>query len=685
MTEPQTEPPLISRLPRLVEYILVAAFLAFAGNLIFGLGAPELDGFFNNGVYLALIVVPAILVLARALTVRKERAGWLCLGIGLATTAFAEIYWAVEFSNAATVPVPSIADAGWLLTYPIWCFGLALVIRSRVRRFRTVVWLDAAIVALAVGALSAAFIAPSIVEGAGTSFAAVATSVAYPIGDVLLVAFVAGMLILTGWRRDKSWALVSAALIVVAIGDTIYGYEAAAGTYVVGTWLDLAWPLSAMLLGFSAWRRPPKQRAQMPVAGLRAIFAPAASSLLALGILVFGYVGNENAAAVGLAAAALLAAAARMALAFHENQRLYAEVQTDPLTGLSNRGKLLLDLRDEIERAEVAGPRVLAMFDLDGFKLYNDTFGHGAGDTMLKRLGGRLSAAIGEAGKAYRIGGDEFCVLLTRDVGRSEVLIQRCLQALRMEGSGFSVGASHGSALVPGEADSPEQALQLVDARMYVGKRSSRVSARSQAQQVLMRVLRESEPGLGTHVDQVGELAVAVGRHFVEDPEELDLLRRAAELHDIGKMAVPDGILAKPDALDDEEWAFIRDHTLVGERILRSADALAPAAQLVRSSHERFDGGGYPDGLAGEEIPLGSRIIFVCDAFHAMTASRPYSPAIPSVAAVAELRACAGTQFDPRVVEIACREIGVRGQRSFVSSPSSIRESASTISARAPR
>jgi HD-GYP domain-containing protein (c-di-GMP phosphodiesterase class II) len=253
-----------------------------------------------------------------------------------------------------------------------------------------------------------------------------------------------------------------------------------------------------------------------------------------------------------------------------------------------------------------------------------------------------------------------------------------------MEGSGFSVTASHGSGSIPDDADTPEQALQLVDERMYVRKRSSRASARSQAQQVLMRILREREPGLGRHVDQVGELASAVGRHFIDDPEQLDLLRRAAELHDIGKMAVPEAILDKPGALDEDEWAFIRDHTLVGERILSSADALAPAAHLVRSSHERFDGGGYPDGLAGEEIPLGSRIISVCDAFHAMTSSRPYSPAIPVAEAIAELRACADTQFDPRVVEAACREIGVRGQRPRVASPSSMLDSASAISARAP-
>jgi HD-GYP domain-containing protein (c-di-GMP phosphodiesterase class II) len=133
-------------------------------------------------------------------------------------------------------------------------------------------------------------------------------------------------------------------------------------------------------------------------------------------------------------------------------------------------------------------------------------------------------------------------------------------------------------------------------------------------------------------------------------PEELDVLVRAAELHDIGKMAVPDAILAKPGPLNAEEWEFMRRHTIVGERILGAADALRPVASIVRSSHERWDGGGYPDGLAAEEIPLGSRIVFVCDAFDAMVTDRSYRRRSSVEQALAELRRCSGTQFDPAVV-----------------------------------
>ncbi len=681
MSDPAKAQRPTQHLVKATEAVLVVAFLAYAGNIFFAIGSPGLDEFFNKTVYLALITIPAVLVLARVIFVRRERAGWICIGIGLATNAFAEIYYELVLANQASIPIPSIADAGWLLTYPVWCLGLALVIGSRVRRFRSEVWLDAGIVALAIGALTATFVAPTIIDGAGPSVSAIATSLAYPLGDVLLIAFAGGMLLLTGWRRDVSWGMVAAGLIVVAVGDTIYEYRAWVGTYEVGTWIDLTWPLSAMLIAFGAWRKAPAERAMMPVGGWQAVLAPATSALLAMGLLVYGYIGEENIVAVGLAAAALLAVAVRMAITFYENQRLYAEVQSDQLTGLANRGRLMIDLRDEFERARRAGPRLLAMFDLDGFKTYNDTFGHGAGDVLLSRLGARLAAAVGDRGRAYRIGGDEFCVLVTNHVGRRDELVRLCRQALRSEGSGFTVTASYGTALIPDQAETPEQALLLVDKRMYACKRGSRASARNQAQRVLMRALREREPGLGEHVDQVAELATAVGKHFIDDAEELDLLTRAAELHDIGKMAVPDAILNKAGPLDDAEWEFIHDHTIVGERILSSAEALVPVAKIVRSSHERWDGGGYPDGLESEEIPLGSRIIFACDAFQAMTSKRAYSPAIPVADAVAELRKCSGSQFDPRVVEILCREIAGRGQRA--ASPTGIRPSASPISARA--
>jgi two-component system, cell cycle response regulator len=139
--------------------------------------------------------------------------------------------------------------------------------------------------------------------------------------------------------------------------------------------------------------------------------------------------------------------------------------------------------------------------------------------------------------------------------------------------------------------------------------------------------------------------------------DEQHQLQQAAELHDVGKVAIPDAILHKQGSLDDDEWAFVRRHTLIGERIIGAAPALAQAAKLVRSTHERFDGAGYPDGLAGEQIPLGSRIIAVCDAFTAMTHQRPYAPQLTIQQAIAELDRCAGEQFDPQVVTVLTRVV----------------------------
>jgi two-component system cell cycle response regulator len=149
----------------------------------------------------------------------------------------------------------------------------------------------------------------------------------------------------------------------------------------------------------------------------------------------------------------------------------------------------------------------------------------------------------------------------------------------------------------------------------------------------------------------VSELAVAVGDRLGMERSELIVLARAAELHDIGKVAIPDAILDKPEPLDDDDWAFMSQHTILGERIISSAPALAQVARIVRSSHEHFDGHGYPDSLAGDVIPLASRVILACDAYEAMTSDRPYAAARSDTEARAELRRCSGTQFDPGVVE----------------------------------
>jgi two-component system cell cycle response regulator len=207
---------------------------------------------------------------------------------------------------------------------------------------------------------------------------------------------------------------------------------------------------------------------------------------------------------------------------------------------------------------------------------------------------------------------------------------------------------------LPIETGDADTAVRLADQRMYAAKNGGRASAGRQSKDVLLRALAERDPELGEHMTDVATLAELVARRLGLAVEEVEQVRHAAELHDIGKVAIPDAILHKPGPLDDDEWAFVRRHTLIGERIIAAAPSLGSVATLVRASHERFDGAGYPDGMIGKEIPLGARIVAVCDAFDAMVTDRSYRSAMPADAALDELRRCAGAQFDPIVVEAFC-------------------------------
>jgi two-component system cell cycle response regulator len=170
----------------------------------------------------------------------------------------------------------------------------------------------------------------------------------------------------------------------------------------------------------------------------------------------------------------------------------------------------------------------------------------------------------------------------------------------------------------------------------------------------LAELVRARGSELGEHTDAVVNMARSVAAELGLDAEDRELVARAAELHDVGKVAMPDAILAKRGPLDDAERALMNRHTVIGEAIVDAARGLRPVAALVRASHERWDGSGYPDRLAGERIPLGARIVAVCDAFSAMIERRAYGEVLAEEAALEELRRCAGTQFDPRVVEAFC-------------------------------
>jgi diguanylate cyclase (GGDEF)-like protein len=335
-----------------------------------------------------------------------------------------------------------------------------------------------------------------------------------------------------------------------------------------------------------------------------------------------------------------------------------SEATVDPLTGLANRRQLAEDLQTVWAQATLERPVRLLLFDLDGFKAYNDTFGHLGGDLLLRRLAQAFKRAVGASGCAYRLGGDEFCTLLWADSG--EAMVGDCLQSLSAAGDGFSITSSYGSVTLPEEASDPHLALQLADERMYAHKESSRASAGRQTRDLALQILAAHEPELHSHASHVAELTEGVARRMGLEGVELSDAVRAAELHDIGKVAMPYALLHKAGPLDDHEWTLMRHHPIIGASILAAAPALARVAEIVGATHERFDGSGYPRGLAGEEIPLASQIVFACDSFDAMISERPFGEARSETEALRELRKCAGTQFDPRVVDAFATEYAAR-------------------------
>jgi two-component system, cell cycle response regulator len=638
-----------------------AVFLLCAVEFTFHLNGG-LRGVLNEWVYNNVMLAAGAVCIARGIVDRRERLAWILMGAAVVSWGVGNTIWTFTVANDPNAPFPSIADIGFLGLYPPAYIAIVLLLASRAGRLRGSLWLDGVIGGLAVAALGTAVVFQAVLDAIGGSPAAVATNLAYPLADVTLIALVVWALAVTGWRPGRAWGLIATGLLVFSISDCLYLFETARGSYVYGSPTDLGWIAGGLLLGWAAWQ-PRRMRAQAKIDGWGLLFAPVGFGLIALGVLVYDHWHRVNALSLALAGAAIIAVIARMAITFAENMKMITdsrdEARTDVLTGLGNRRKLFDDLGPALQSPHA--DLVLALYDLNGFKLYNDSFGHLAGDALLTRLGESLGQFVTGRGHAYRMGGDEFCIVCENDHAETELVVAGAARALAEHGEGFAISAAFGSVLVPDEANTPQEALRLADQRMYLNKQGARLSAGEQSSNVLLRALSERHPKLGDHVAGVAELSAELARRMGLAEVEIERARLTGALHDVGKMAIPDAILDKPGPLTDDEWKFVRGHTLIGERILHAATALSYVAGLVRSSHERFDGSGYPDGLAGTAIPLVSRIVLVCDAFDAMTSQRPYADALTIEAALAELQRHSGTQFDPVVVAAFADVLAARG------------------------
>jgi diguanylate cyclase (GGDEF)-like protein/putative nucleotidyltransferase with HDIG domain len=492
--------------------------------------------------------------------------------------------------------------------------------------------------------------------------------VLYPLGDVVLMGLVAAAVAHGGWRID-AWLICLAGLVALTVGDSGALSTSILGPHEHGGTADLGWLAGAWLIAAGAWAPEPRRAPERWVRSA----VPVGLAAVALVILVVVALSPEPLIpALACAAAALVVVVGRLAFSLHDNADMLSharsEATTDALTGLANRRQLMADLEGELAHATADAPAALALYDLNGFKDYNDTFGHPAGDALLAALGVSLSAAVGSAGTAYRMGGDEFCVLVRSGTPEPWEVAERATAALSAGTRGFTVTAALGVVVLPAEAATASEALRRADLRMYEHKAGGRAGSRRQVSQTLVLAMEERDRTLHAHGAEVQELAGRVAARLGLCDADAEAVRLGAILHDVGKLAIPDRILDKPGPLDEVEWQLMRRHTLVGERILEGAPALRDVAGLVRSSHERFAGGGYPDGIAGTDIPVGARIIAVCDAFDAMTSPRVYREAMSVEAAVEELQRCAGAQFDPEVVAAFTAALAERGAAAVTAS-----------------
>jgi HD-GYP domain-containing protein (c-di-GMP phosphodiesterase class II) len=309
---------------------------------------------------------------------------------------------------------------------------------------------------------------------------------------------------------------------------------------------------------------------------------------------------------------------------------------------------------------------VLLLFGLDGLHSYTDRFGYAAGDELLRRSAQMLvHAAAPLGGTAYRLEDGRLALLVPSGDSQVGELVVAATAALHDEGPDLLIGSACGEVAIPDEANDADSALQIAGQRLTAHTQVQHRSARRQAHAVLMAALAARRPELREHLRVVVYRAIAISRHLGISRAEIDDIALAAELQDVGLLAVPEAILEKRTPLTPEEAALIRNRPLAGEQIIGSAPGLAPVASLVRASSEHFDGSGFPDGVAGEAIPMGARIVAVAVAFAALTAPRPYRAAGSVEEALEELGRCAGTQFDPRVVEALAADL--REERSELS------------------
>lgn len=614
-----------------------------------------------------------------------------------------------------TAPIPSVADVWYLAAYSCIMVAILLLPSSSFSlAARARILLDTLLVVIGVAAFSWYFVIGPAVLQEHSSTPARLINGAYPLWGFALICC---LLLLTALTHEAAFrrvaTILGVALIVLVGGDGLREYEILHGAYAVGTSLDMAHPLAFILLGLAAIAsraadgEPSISRNETgnPILPERNIVPrvwryllpySTVPAVVALMIYAARTAGDAHLAIPVYAAGGLLIELVllhqyldyRELISFSSrNARLESLAAADPVTGLPNHRRIVSGLDLEFVRARrYRHPCAVLFLDLDHFKALNDSYGHPAGDAALREFASVVRTALRGVDLLGRWGGEEFVAVLPETASEDAEAVAERVRTAVAHHTFWAAGGAHltcsiGVAAYPQNADTRDGLIEMADQAMYVAKRLGRNQVRAAGDpavaalgaetgqhgsreeatlagtvEALAALVEARDHGTGQHAQDVASLAARLALELGLDTSEAHMVGVAGRLHDIGKVAVPDAVLNKPHRLTDEEWVLVRKHAAVGAAVVSRIPKLCVLAPVIRAHHEFWNGEGYPDGLAGEVIPLSARILAVADAYQAMTSDRPYCPAATSDRALAELDRCAGTQFDPEVVD-ALRQV----------------------------
>ncbi len=663
---------------------LVAGALVIAGYYVaLACHAPSALGV---ALYLVISASSAVMVFVgcvRNQPRRRLRLPWLLLGVGQAVYAAADVDFYVAHDLFGDDAYPSLADPLYFAHYPLVMVGLILLIRLRSPGRDLPGLLDAAALTVVAAMLSWLYLIGPLARIDEPTLVRV-VSVAYPVLDLVLLVFSFRLILVPG-SRPMSFLLLSASLLAILSADSIYVIQQLLDTYQVGNFLDGVWLAANLALGAAALhptmaildrRRPPPDVRIGP--GRLAILTTAALIAPATLAIQDAFHALQDIPVIAAACAALFVfTIARLASLLIDQRRL---ASTDMLTGLRTRRYFETRLPVELARAaRTGGSLCVLVIDVDNFTSINDRYGHQAGDRALREIARRLRATVERSDLLARYGGEEF-VIVTSAGSPSQLpsLAERLRERIAntptvvLPEVWIAITVSIGAASFPLHGDTTDELLTAADRALYAAKThggdrvvigaSERIplvtepampsQVRSEGMLGYLRQLARQVDGAGAgRSTKVGRWAGLVATELGLDATAVRCAELTGELCDVGKVLVPEEIWRKPGVLTTTERRLARAHAEHGHQLIKVVPGLADVATAVWQHHERWDGNGYPEGLARGGIRIEARIVAVCDAWAAMTTDRPFQAALDQEQACAELRRGRGSQFDPDVVD----------------------------------